>query len=251
MVSIIVSASCLGCGGEADETSVDEACRAAAATFAAAPGPGETAAGHAAFLDAADLAVREATFPIRDLAADSDDLALQELARLLDRFPRLAGRWTIEEIVWRSWASVVRIAEVAAELGEPSCGAETFRLSDWESLAEQLTPPAADGTGYVEALSAVCAESIGSFRRSGEAGELGEVTDAVLADNAVNSFDRGTDDLVPPADLVDRHVSILAALRSVDALTPILGGRWPGATDRLQASFDRIDADMEAMGASC
>lgn len=241
------------CGSDtAPLQTVDEACRAAADVFAAAPGPGDTPETHAAFLAAATQAVGAATYPIRDRAAASDDWRLKELSSLIDRFPQLIGAWTIEEVAWRSRASVVRIAEVAAELGEPSCSTETFRLADWVTLSEQLTPPVADDATYVDQLAAVCAATVAGLTSSTTPGAVGDAMSWVMAQGSLRDLTRGAQDLVPSVGLVDRHVDLLAAMQSVEALLPDVGSEI--ADERL-ARFDdslgRMDTTLVAMGISC
>jgi len=246
--------ACLAsCGGDtASGKSVDEACLATADAFAASPGPGETASSHTAFLAAADKAVKEAAFPIRDRSDDSDDWALHELASLLDSFPSLVGRWSIEEVAWRSRATVVRIAEVAAELGEPSCSAETFRLDAWESLTEQLTPPPANDSKYLDDLETLCSGTIGAFSLSTEAGAVGDALNWVAVNRALQDFAVGVDDLAPSAPLVDRHVELLAAAESLDALLPDVAVTIAGERlARIEDTLGRMDASMASMGVDC
>lgn len=253
LVVLSLAATLTSCGGDAaPRLTVEAACRAAGVAFAASPGPGTTQAEHEAFLDAAEQAVGDAAVPIRDRAGAGDDWALKELARLLDSFPHLAGFWTIEEIAWLSRATVVRIDEVAAELGEPACGAATFRLDDWVALTDTLTPPAADDVAYLQGLGALCADTIGAFSLSTTAGSVGAAMNWGSAKRALGDFRLGVGELVAPAELADQQLQLLVAAQSVDALLPDVATTLDG--ERLagvQAALERMGAALSATGVTC
>lgn len=252
-VVLSLAAALTSCGGDSAPTlTVDAACRAAAAAFAESPGPGATEAEQTAFLDVAQQAVEAAAFPIRDRAGAGDGWALKELARLLDSFPRLAGFWSIEEIAWLSRATVVRIDEVATELGEPACGAATFRLADWEALTDTLTPPAADDATYLQGLGDLCAETIGAFSLSSTTGSVGAAMNWTGAQRALSDFRLHVGELVPSAALADAHLELLVAAQSVDALLPDVATTIDGERlTRIQAALERMGAALAASGVTC
>ena len=115
------------CGGSSEGASADDvpdACTRAAAGFANAPEPVDAPA-QERFLSTARSAVREAGSVMRDAAADSTDANLKEMSRLVDAFPQVIGNWTVSEVAWRARATVMRLDELAQQMGVPACGAAT------------------------------------------------------------------------------------------------------------------------------
>ena len=228
---------------------MEEACVEARDAFADAPTPVDDATDRA-FLEAASTAYTTAYSPGFDLRDDVDDDSLFRLVQYLGEIPSLIGAHTALDVAYDTRAIIPFLDELAGEVGAPACGADSWRLEDYEAITERLAPDI-EVPDFVADVDEACRTAFAATTSPIE--DPTGVAAILTSRGAMTEFHRLLIALPPPASLDEEYVALRAALAQYSATVADVE-REPQPADLDELTSDALDAltgAIEGLGVNC
>lgn len=247
---LLTAAACSKSEPPDPAATMEESCAEARDTFASAPAPVDDATDEA-FLEAASTAFTQAYSPGFDLRDDVDDDALFRLVQYFGQIPGLVGAHTAIDVAYDTRAIIPFLDELAGELGAPACGADSWRLEDYEAMTERLAPDV-DEADYLADVEAACQAAFGATTTP--IVDPTGVAAIVTSRAAMTEFHRLVAiDVPPPASLDEEHLALMAAMAQYDvAVADVEREPQPADVDEVTgAAIDALAAAIEGLGVAC